>query len=208
MNGNPFIDKFKSKPELELERIAMDSKSFVFEARYAAATILKNRNFHSAIIETVEEEGKNLEIAKKKNIENLKQQDRALIRRIRNISIKGTGKYRLENGNELQVKRLNEGNFQVRIEDNFRSALAPVMICKIKDESTYLCYPFLYLKSILIYGIGGMALTIVLYWLGYVKNETLIFFLPLMVTIGLQLLVMPFIYYITLGFFRERLRKK
>jgi hypothetical protein len=208
MKKNQFLKKFKSKSDSELERIAMNSSSFVFDARFAAITILKNRKNTSPIIETVEEEHKKLKTTKKIQSENQKIQDRRLIRRIQHISIKGTGKYPLKNGNELQVKRLNENNFQVRIEDNFRSALGPVMICKIKDESTYICYPFLYLKPILIYGIGGTCLMFILILLGYIENEALIVFLPLFVTIGLQLLLMPAIHFVILHFFKDTLRKK
>lgn len=208
MTENPFIEKFKSKSDKELERIAMNSESFVFDARYTAITLLKDRKNDSQIIDQVEKEYENRVKAERKKTENLKEQDQRLIRRIRQISIKGTGKYGLKNGNELQVKRLNEDYFQVRIEDNFRSELAPVMICKIKDGSTYFCYPFLYLKSILIFGFGGTALTIILSFLGYVENEIFIFLLPLIVTIGLQVLLMPFIYFVILNFFRKQLRKK
>lgn len=208
MTENPFIEKFKSNSDKELERIAMNSESFVFDARYTAITLLKDRKNDSQIIDQVEKEYENRVKAERKKTENLKEQDQRLIRRIRQISIKGTGKYGLKNGNELQVKRLNEDYFQVRIEDNFRSELAPVMICKIKDGSTYFCYPFLYLKSILIFGFGGTALTIILSFLGYVENEIFIFLLPLIVTIGLQVLLMPFIYFVILNFFRKQLRKK
>lgn len=208
MTDNPFIEKFKSKSDLELEKVAMDSKSFVFDARYAAITLLKDRNYDSTIIKQVEKEYENHIKAEHKKIEELKEQDKRLIRRIRQIPIKETGKYGLENRNELQVKRLNENYFQVRIEDNYRSELAPVMICKIIDDSNYFCYPFLYLKSILIFGVGGTALTVILSILGYVEYDTFIFSLPLIVSIGFQLLLMPIIYFIILNFFRKRLRKK
>ena len=208
MTENPYIVKFKSKSDIELEKIAINSKSFVFDARYAAITLLKNRNYYSTIIDQVEKEAENIEKTKRKKIEIQKEQDQDLIRHIRQIPINGTGKYILKNRNELQVKRLSENYSQVRIEDNFRSALAPVMICKIKDDSTYFCFPFLYLKSILIFGFGGTVLTVILFFLGYVENETLIFLLPLIVTVGFQLLLMPFIYFIILKFFKQRLRKK
>jgi hypothetical protein len=208
MTENRFIEKFKFKSDSELEGIAMDTKSFVFDARFAAITILKNRNYNSTIIEQVEKESKELEKTKRLKVEDLKEQDQILIRRIRQIPIKGTVKYGLENGNELQVKRLNEDIFQVRIEVSYRSKLAPVLICQIKDDSTYFCYPFLYLKSILIFGLGGTVLTVILILLGYAKNDVFIIFLPLIVTVGFQLLSMPFIYFVILSFFRKRLRNK
>jgi len=208
MADNQFIEKFKSKSDKELERIASNSNSFVFDARYAAITLLKDRNYNSTIINQVEKEYENIAKVERKNKEELKEQDQRLIRRIRQIPVKGRGKYGLKNGNELQVRRLNEYSFQVRIEDHFRSELAPVIICKIKDDSTYFCYPFLYLKSILIFGFGGTVLMAILAFLGYVKYEPFIFLLPLIVAIGLQLILMPFFYFLILYFFRKRLRKK
>lgn len=208
MSKNEFIEKFKFKSDEDLLEIAIDAKSFVFEARHAAVTLLKSRNHATSIIDKVEQEGKELRKIEAYKTEKLKQQNQYLIRHIREIQIGGTGKYRLENGNELQVKRLNENSFQVRIEDNYRSVLAGVMICKIKGESSYTCFPFLYLKSVLIYGIGGIALAIILSFLGYLKNDILNFLTPLIFVIGLQILLMPFTYFITLNFFKQRLNEK
>ncbi|MCR9154807.1 MAG: hypothetical protein NXI09_11905 [Bacteroidetes bacterium] len=208
MTDNHFIEKFKSKSDTELEMIAVNSKSFVFDARYAAITLLKDRNYDSDIINQVEKEYKNLVKAQESKTKDLKSQDQRLIRGIRQIPIKKTGKYGLKSGNELQVKRLNEDYFQVRIEDHFISEFAPVIICKINDDSTYFCYPFLYLKSTLKFGFGGTALIIILSFLGYVENEIFIFSLPLVMSIGLQLLLMPFIYFVIRYFFKKRLRKE
>lgn len=139
---------------------------------------------------------------------NLKDPNQHLIRCVQQIPIKGTGKYRLENGNELQVKRINEDTFQVRIEDNYRSSLAPVIICKIKDASTYFCYPFFYLKSILIYGVGITVFTVILFSLGYIGNDKFVLLIPLITSIGLQIILMPFLYFIILNFFKQRLSGK
>ena len=185
----------------------MNPESFVFDARYAAITLLKARNYESPIIDQVDLEYKNLTKVKQKNKEDIKEQDKRLIRRIRQIGIKSVIKYRLKNGNELQVKRLTEDYFQVRIEA-YRSEMAPVIICKVKDASTYFCYPFLYLKSILIFGIGGTMLMTILAVLGYIQNDIFVFLLPLLVTVGFQLVMMPFMYFVILNFFKKRLRKK
>ena len=205
MIENQFIEKFKSKSVTELESIAMDSGSFVFEARYAAITLLKSRNYESEIINELEKEAENLEKAKSLKTENINNRNGQLITRIRQIPIQETGKYKLENGNELQVKRWNENTFQVRIEDNFRSSLAPVIICKIKDESTYFCFPFFYLQSVLTYGVGITVLTAILFLLGYLGNDQILLVFPLIASLGLQLVLMPFIYFIILKFFKQRL---
>ncbi|MFN0293025.1 hypothetical protein [Pedobacter helvus] len=205
MAKNQFIAKFESKSDAELESIAMNSRSFVFEARYAAITLLKNRNYKATIIEQVELEAEKRSKAKNEQIASLNKQDHQLITRIRQIPIKGTWKYRLENGNELQVKRWNENTFQVRIEDNYRSSLAPVIICNVKADSTYFCYPFFYIKSILTYGVGLTVLTTVLFFLGYFGSDKFVLLFPILGSVGLQLILMPFIYFITLNFFKKRL---
>jgi hypothetical protein len=208
MTENQFFERFKSTSDKELERIALDSKSFIFDARYAAITLLKSRNYDSPVIASVEEEAQNLERAKKIKTYELKEQNERLIRRIRHIPIKGTGKYELENRNVLQVKRLSENRFQARIEFNFRSNLAPVLICKIKDDSSFSCYPFLYLKSILIYGIGGTALMLVLSLLGQVEKDAIVLLVPLIAIIGIQLLMMPLFYFSVLNILKDKLGKK
>ena len=207
MTEKPFIEKFKAKSNEELERIAMNSESFVFDARYAAITILRHRNIDSHIIDQVEKEFRNRKTAEEGKTENLKEHDQQLIKCIREIPIKGTGKYGLKNGNELQVKRLSEDYFQVRINDYSRSEFMPVIICKIKSNSTYLCYPFFYINSILIFGFGGTILTVIFSFLGYVENEAFIFLFPLLLSIGLQIILMPFSYYIVLHFLKKRLGK-
>ena len=65
----------------------------------------------------------------KKNVSLEKSE--ACIKHLKNIPIKGKEITPLKNGNKLEIKRLSKNNFEVRIEDNFRSALAPVIICKI-----------------------------------------------------------------------------
>lgn len=208
MTVNHFIEKFRSKSDTELERIALNSESYVFTARYAAVTLLKDRNFDSDVIKQVEIENEKRIKAEQRNTINLKEQDQRLIGRIRQIPMKGTGKYGLKNGNELHVKRLNQDRFQVRIDDDFGSQFAPVMICIVKDDSTYSCYPFLYLKPILIFGIGGTTLAVILSLLGYVENDIFTLLLPLMVTVGIQVILLPGVYFTILHFFRNRLREK
>lgn len=133
------------------------------------------------------------------------QQTKNLIEQIRKVSTKETEEFKLKNGNRLQVKRLNDDSFRVRIEDNYKSSLSPVMICKIKDDSTYYSYPFLYMKPILIYGFGGTSLAIILSLFNLVKKDIFLLLLPLIVIIGIQLLLMPIIHPIIRKVFMERL---
>ena len=138
-------------------------------------------------------------------MESAKDQTKFLIGHLRKISIKETEKFKLKNGNELQVKRLNDDSFRVRIKDNYRSSLSPVMICKIKDDSTYHTYPFLYMKPIVIYGFGGTSIAIILSLFNLVKNDIFLLLLPLIAVIGIQLLLMPITQPIIKRFFRKRL---
>src|SRR5690606_919308 len=101
----------------------------------------------------------------------LDNQNEKLIKEIKTISIKETKKILLKNGNELQIKRLNQITFRIRIEDNYQSFLAPVVLCILQNERKYKCFPFLYLKSILINGIGGTVLLISLSWLNIIQFD-------------------------------------
>jgi hypothetical protein len=207
MPKNRFLEKFESKSDKELEHIANNSKTFVFDARYAAILILKKRGFNSLTIEKIEKEYDNRikeETSKKENnIETKKQ----IINHLKNIPIKGNQKSLLKNGNTLQIKRLNEQNFEVRIEDNFRSALAPVIICKIISSSNYLFYPFFYVKSILIYGIGVTLLFLILSLVGIIKDDVLLILSPLIFIISFQIILTPFIYFITVYFFKNQIKQ-
>jgi hypothetical protein len=207
MPKNRFLEKLESKSDKELEHIANNSKTFVFDARYAAILILKKRGFNSLTIENIEKEYDNRiqeETSKKENnIETKKQ----IINHLKNIPIKGNQKSLLKNGNILQIKRLSEQNFEVRIEDNFRSVLAPVIICKIITSSNYLLYPFFYVKSILIYGIGVTILFLILSLVGIIKDDVFLILSPLIFIISFQIILTPFIYFITAYFFKNHIKQ-
>ena len=207
MPKNRFLEKLESKSDKELEHIANNSKTFEFDARYAAILILKKRGFNSLTIENIEKEYDNRiqeETSKKENnIETKKQ----IINHLKNIPIKGNQKSLLKNGNILQIKRLSEQNFEVRIEDNFRSVLAPVIICKIITSSNYLLYPFFYVKSILIYGIGVTILFLILSLVGIIKDDVFLILSPLIFIISFQIILTPFIYFITVYFFKNHIKQ-
>tara|TARA_R110002049_G_scaffold16388_8_gene65346 strand:+ start:4485 stop:5102 length:618 start_codon:yes stop_codon:yes gene_type:complete len=56
MSENKFLEKFRSKPETELERIINDKKSFTEQARIAAIEILKERNGETEFTKGAEKE--------------------------------------------------------------------------------------------------------------------------------------------------------
>lgn len=208
MQKNRFIEKFESKSDKELEHIAFNSKIFVFDARYAAILILKKRGNNSQAIKKIEKEYENRiqeETRKKENnIETKKQ----IIKHLKNIPIKEKKITPLKNGNKLEIKRLSNNNFEVRIEDNFRSALAPVIICKIITNSNYILFPFFYVKSILIYGIGGTFLFLILSSVGILKDDALLILLPIITVILFQIILTPFIYFITVYFFKNQIKQQ
>ena len=205
MPGNRFLEKFQSKTNVELERIAQDPGAYVFVARHAASIILKNRNSDSPVISAVEKEAHDQkEYQRSKSIE-LAIETQDIIKRLKGIPKKTTKKYRLTNGNELQVRRMNEFNFEVRIETS-RSFLAPVMICKVFDDSTFTTFPFIYMKSFLILGIGGSTIALILSLLNIIESSWQIILIPVITSIGFQLLLVPLVYFVILKFFKETLR--
>lgn len=212
MTENTFIEKFRSKSDSELEQIAMNSTSFVLEARLAAVTILKDRGYDSPLIKKaereVEREVESLENEELQKTKEAEAQEERFIRRILQVPIKEAKKYRLKNGNVLLVKRINQNTFQVRIQNNYRADLMPVLICKLRDDKTFFRFPFLYLKPILFYGMGGSATLGLLAVLKNAKIDMDTFLFPIIITVGIQLMMMPFAYFFVFNTLKKRLGDK
>lgn len=207
MNDNHFQKKFDSKSNLELEQIALNDKMYVFEARCAAIQILKNRNVDSESIELVENEIKvKTQDLIKKNQKELIDTSK-IIFVLRKIPVGKTLIMKLENRNELQIKRINDIKFQVRIEDFYRSFFAPVLICKIIDDSNFKCYPFPYLKSILIIGVCAslIVLSIFLFLLHEINWFIVVY--PIVFSLSVQIITAP-IFFIFRSVLKEELGKK
>ncbi|MBL4739306.1 MAG: hypothetical protein JKY39_05395 [Pelagibacteraceae bacterium] len=134
-----------------------------------------------------------------------------LIKTLQKTGISNTIKFSLKNGNKLQIKRLNNRLYRVRIEDNFRSDLTPVMLIHIDKNRGIKTFPFFYLKSILMYGVGG---GIIIYCVNEfsVDNQLtgsdnlIIPFIPFLTIIGIQLIIMPIIYWVIKKEFLLKLR--
>jgi len=207
MAENRFLSKFQTKTNSELERIAQNSNDYVIEARQAAAQLLKQREFESAVINEVEQEVENQRKSRELTEAQIEVRTENIISRLKKISLKETKKYQLENGNELQIKRINEVRFQVRIEA-YRSILAPVMILDIITNKTFRTFPFFYIKSLLIYGIGLPILCTMLTKLNFLDWtlwQSLL--IPPATIIGMQVLTALPAYYADLKFLKETLGK-
>ncbi|MEM9856140.1 MAG: hypothetical protein AAF843_02215 [Bacteroidota bacterium] len=206
MAENRFLNKFQSKNSNELERIAKNSNDYVIEARQAAAQLLKQRDSESKTIDTVEQEVENQRKSRELTKAQIESRTENIIKRLKSISLKETRKYSLRNGNELQIKRLKESRFQVRIEA-YRSMLTPVMILDITSDKTFKTFPFFYIKSLLIFGLGGPVVSLILTQLNFFQVtfwEAILF--PPITVIGLQILTVP-TYYANLKFLKETLGK-
>ena len=201
MSVNLFLEKYHSKPNSQLEQITRDSKTYVLDARKAASIILKNRNSNSQAINAVENEIQEHNEQLKNIALRETYESNVIIKKLREIPKNITKRYELKNGNELEIRRINEFIFEVRIEA-FRSSLAPVMICKIIDESTFKTFPFIYIKGFLIFGIGGSLVAFILSQFYMINSE--IIPLPILISLGFQLILSP-LYYVILKFFKETL---
>ena len=204
MHKNPFLEKFQEKSNRELEQIAENSESYVFDARKAASIILKNRNYNSPLIAAVERE---VEIQKSQQInEEIQtlQINRNIVKKLKCIPEKTRKKYILKNGNELVIWRISESFFEVKIVAS-RSFLAPVMMCKILDDSKYKTFPFIYLKSFLVIGVGGAIVALILSQLKMIGADTIP--IPILTSLSIQMLMMPLIYWTILNSFKELLKK-
>ncbi len=92
MNVDFFKEKFASKTNEALEAIAKNNVKYVLEARFAAVSIMRNREFSSPIIEAVEKENQFI-----KELED--DENQKIIQKL--AAIKKIAKYPLYNGNEL-----------------------------------------------------------------------------------------------------------
>ncbi len=118
-----------------------------------------------------------------------------LISNLKNLSQRERYVYPLPNGNELQVIRLSENLFQFRIEDNYRSYIAPLILGYMTSNENLYFIPFFYWKPILRWGLGGSILFYI-FQLIFLRNnlkdaDPFIFSItPLMFTIAIQLFLM------------------
>lgn len=208
MNIYFFQQKFESKSNIELEEIAHNNVKYVLEARIAAITIMKTRNFFSVEIENVEKELENHKNLIK--IEKIyKQNENENVLEVLNSITKTSKKYKLKNGNELQIRRFSKYKFQIKIE-YFRSYLAPVVICSINNSQEIKFYPFINLETFITISIFIFAfLGYYYYQYEYFPKDTLftttyifIFFLLI------QIILLPFSYRTIIKTFKEEIKNK
>jgi hypothetical protein len=208
MNTYFFQQKFESKSNTELEEIAHNNVKYVLEARIAAITIMKTRNFFSVDIENVEKELENHKNLIK--IEKIyKQNENENVLEVLNSITKTSKKYKLKNGNELQIRRFSKYKFQIKIE-YFRSYLAPVVICSINNSQEIKFYPFINLETFITISIFIFAfLGYYYYQYEYFPKDTLftttyifIFFLLI------QIILLPFSYRTIIKTFKEEIKNR
>lgn len=208
MNTYFFQQKFESKSNTELEEIAHNNVKYVLEARIAAITIMKTRKFFSVDIENVEKDLENHKNLIK--IEKIyKQNENENVLEVLNSITKTSKKYKLKNGNELQIRRFSKYKFQIKIE-YFRSYLAPVVICSINNSQEIKFYPFINLETFITISIFIFAfLGYYYYQYEYFPKDTLftttyifIFFLLI------QIILLPFSYRTIIKTFKEEIKNR
>lgn len=210
MNVDSFKEKFQSKTNNELEEIVKNNVKYVIESRIAALSLMKDRGYQSKLIKNVDLELEALEKIKKLEIENKKLKDEKITKELKNVKINTTKKIQLENGNQLEIERLSDKIFQIRIE-HYKSSLSPVVICVINQKGYNKYYPFFYLDTVLSTSIMSLCLFIYL----YVQNESFIddkvIFICLtmiLVPLGIQLIMAPSMYPFILSTFKEEFEKR
>ncbi|MGB1031493.1 MAG: hypothetical protein ACPGWM_02705 [Flavobacteriales bacterium] len=182
----------------------MDSETFVFDARMAAITILKNRNCDSQAISLMEEEEKQKKSLFKLSQSKSEYNQAKLIRNIERIGVGEKKAILLKNGNELRIKRISSFKFRIQIEDFWNYGCTPIMICRIKDKSNYKAYPFYDLNKILGIGMIGGVVLLVLGLMEIVDLDKWLILWPVSMVIAIQTLMMPLMYFIILRTFKEQ----
>ena len=203
---NIFYQKFQSLNNDELIIIAKNNIKYILEARFAAITILKERNVKSQHIQDVEndffnlqKQNINLHIAK--NIE-----DEKILNYLKTNLNKSLIELPLDNYRCLQIRKISNVYFQIRIEHS-RSIFSPVVILKIENTKKIKYYPFFYTLPFLLFIV---MLIFALGYFYYSENNIpteLIFGLGifLLFNITLQLLLMPFMYKIIIEKFKNKI---
>ena len=207
MTVDYFLQKFKSKSDLELYEITHNNIKYIIEARIAALKILKNRKLNCQqsqnIIDKLQELEKilNFQIQTNQNISDETN------KKLRKIEINKSLKIKLENKNELQIERLSNKIFQIRIE-HYKSALAPVVICFLNDNGEKDFFPFFYLKSILFSVILAFILVLYSYFTEEkISDDILDFIIWLLIAAPIfQIFLTPFSYPIILKTFNEEIK--
>ncbi|UII20559.1 hypothetical protein [Fulvivirga ligni] len=193
---NIFLEKYRSKSSKELARIAEDSNGiYVDEAKQAASELLKDRAIRQDTIDSFQKIERNrLEFVQE---EKAKFNPKTLISNLRSLPFNTTVKRPLADGKELQVRRLNKQFFQARIE-TYKSLLAPIVICKINSDNSYITFSFLYVKGFLMISLGVAAFIFLLTAFGFwnLQMEMILYVFP--VTLGFQIFLAPIAYYKTL----------
>ncbi|PJR04940.1 hypothetical protein CDL10_10590 [Avrilella dinanensis] len=206
--NNFFYKKYQTLSNNELEKIAQNNIKYVSEARLAAISILKERNYDSHINKKIENELDIIENNKLQQLKEKNKQNETIISTLESIQHRKTARYKLSNGNELQVKRLKTNKYQIRIE-HYMSIISPVVICKINENNQINYFPFFHTNSILFsLIISFILLGYIWYELGTISNELILIILafPIINTI-LQLISFTYKHKLILSTFKQEIQK-
>lgn len=204
MSENRFLQKYQAKTNLELEKIAASRYDYVLDARSAAAQILRSRKVPSPHEASIEAEIKMRDHKEVKLKIDQEKQNQKIIEKLNTIQVGRTARRMLKNRNELQVKRWNHRWFQVRIDNNYRSSFAPVILCLITKRSELRMYPFLYMRTVLWLSI--ITSIVILFMLINGLSEQLMSFVLFQFCffIGIQVLLMPLLFFIIKDAFKSK----
>lgn len=192
---NIFYHKFKSLNDDELIIVAKSNIKYTLDARNAAITILKERNVKSQHIQDVENELSNFRDYQLNLINSKKIEDKKIVQFLVTNLPKGTIEMPLNNENGLQVKKISDRYYQIRIE-HYGSVNTPVVILKVDDHKNITYFPFFYSFPFHLF----LILSIIsIGYFYYVDNKIPVYWLKclgflLLFTIAIQLLLMPFKY--------------
>jgi len=195
VNRKTFIDKFKNKSDSELEVIISNSMGYIEEARRAAVALLKERDTNPQLVKAAELGLKELELKRNdRRVDEISKIENT-VSRLNEIKLGKEKGWPLENGGELQILRKSQTRYQVRIEDNYMSFAAPLMICELTSEGGYRTWPMIYWMSVLKWGLGLSAIFMLLIFLGFDGWDNYMFALiPLGFNVIMQLITMPLMY--------------
>ena len=204
-----FRQKFESKSNIELEEIVKNNIKFILEARIAAITILKERNYESAYLKMLEDDLQTEKSRIQLESKNLQNENKNIIRILETISIKDSKKYKLNNWQELCIKRLNKKKYEIRI-DHSKSFFSPIIICDIKNGNQIKYFPFFNINSTSILFITSILVLGYSYFTYESISAKILFILSLILSffITIQILLFPIMYRLILNTFKKEIKNK
>ena len=192
----------------KLNEIAKNNIKYTLESRLSAVKILKERNVNSKYISEVEQEFSDVQKINENKARSQKIEDKKILNFLKITNGNRMYEFKLERGNYLQITKITNKYFQIRIE-GFRTIFSPVVIAKI-DQNNIIYFPFFYCLPLFFTVIVTILLVVYSYYDdGYVSDSIIKILLILWIfNLIIQIIMMPFKKKLIIDIFKNKVLNK